>query len=578
MVLLVSTFPLAFIQPANALIFLPMPFQNWTKSSSNPILVPGADWEDWDHFGVSRPVALMGDDGNLFLYYTGQRKSRPFTAGGIGLATSRLQYDRVVFTKYSGNPILTPGSPGSPDSEGALSPVVVHPPGGGYTMYYEGYDGIHRRILRATSAGDAYGPWVKQGVALDVGWPGSWDAVSVYHPTVIYEPGAGWRMWFAGYDGTRRCIGYAASPDGVSWTKLTGNLNPVFSPQFGAGTWDDYQVEDPAVVKIGGLYWMYYLGSGSGAPRSGIGSAYSENGYEWYRFGTIFGSPPMITPGASGDWDENIYAASVFPLWTWFWESSLCLGMYYSGGNWLNEAGGIGYAFVSFGASGSPLFLDASQGGTYFINGDPSVSQYTAYDSLSAGILYGLSKNPQAFGFDTSASWVTQTGPDKGRLLLDGKRVITMGGYGSNFVENYYENTAYETGHSCVKGYCGSPIHVRINTNTQAYEFYERRLSTVVASMPMSTDFTHNDLLVIMVVRPFDVPGGTGNDVLIIYGITWRGTWAGGIYYKDMFWGQLGLYGSHFFVGYDYIILQWTDTNGDTYPTSNELFPIAYGN
>jgi hypothetical protein len=244
--------------------------------------------------------------------------------------------------------------------------------------------------------------------------------------------------------------------------------------------------------------------------------------------------------------------------------------MYYQGAN----AGGIGFAWANFGVGGSPLFLDAAQGGTYFISGDPSHSPETAYDSLSAGILYGLSQNPQSFGFDTSSAWVTQTGFDRGRLLLDGKRVVTMGGYGNNWIERYYEITAFSTGEPCVKGYCGTPIHVLPNPNTNAYEFYDRTQNTVVASQAFSTDLSHNDLVVIMVVHPFDVPGGTGDDVLIVYGITWRGTWAGGIYYKDVLWETAE---SEYFAGFNYVILQWTDSNGDTYPTSNELSIVAAG-
>ena len=542
-----------------AVIILPIPIQSWLKAAENPVLTGTRG--TWDKDGVSRPGALMGDDGNLFLYYTGFHFGAP---EGIGVATSTRQYDRVLFTKYSGNPILTP-TPGSWDENGALSPVVVHPPGGGYTMYYEGDDGTHRRILRATSTGNAYGPWVKQGIALDNGvyqYGGTppWDYIDVYHPTVIYDPrseGAVWRMWYAGYDGTRSCIGYATSPDGVVWAK-TGT-NPVFCPS--GSEWDNLDVRDPTVVKIGGLYWMYYVGLGTGG--QGIGSAFSLNGWNWTRWGNFLqcfpsSSCPAIYPGAAGSWEVNVFGPSAVPLFTWFWESSLYLGMYYTGSDdVINHHDAIGYAWASFGLAGSPRFMDAEQGGTYFINGDPSVSQYTAYDSLSAGILYGLCRNPQLFGFDTSASWVTQTGANRGALLLDGRHVVTMGGYGSNFLENYYENTAAAT-----------PVHARLNTATNMYEFVHVASGTVVASIAADTDFSHHDLVVIMTVYPWKTASVRANDILIIYGISWRGTWAGGIYFKEVLWGSSATW---MHIGWNYAILTWNDTNGDTYPTANEI-------
>jgi len=61
---------------------------------------------------------------------------------------------------------------------------------------------------------------------------------------------------------------------------------------------------------------------------------------------------------------------------------------------------------------------------------------------------------------------------------------------------------------------------------------------------------------------------GSGNDITIMYGIGWRGTWAGGTYFKDVIWGTGD---ASCYVGYSYIILEWNDSNGDTAPQTNEV-------
>jgi len=215
----------------------------------------------------------------------------------------------------------------------------------------------------------------------------------------------------------------------------------------------------------------------------------------------------------------------------------------------------IDFALADFGLGIAPVFMNPSVGETYFINPDPSRTQYTPYDSLSAGILYGL-QSPSVnhyMGFDTNAGWVAQTNP-KGKLLLKGQWVVTFGGRMPNPVVAHYELTAKST-----------PVYCAFESGQN--EFMSRSTNAVVAALsPSLTE--HEDYVVIERVWEYD----NEDNILMIFGFTWKGTWAGGIYFKDNFWTHP--YG---FVGYSYVILHWVDNNMDGIPQADEISAVAAG-
>ena len=524
--------------------------QNWQKYVTNPVLIPSGN--PWEAYAVSEPAALTwGLDIKYHLYYRARASaSSPST---IAYAYST---DRVTFTKGALNPVLVPGP--SWESQGLYSPTVLRNPSGEYLMWYGGYDGYYMRIGLATSP-TAAGSWQKYPSAvsvpvLDISLS-SWESKGVYNPTVLWDERARiYRMWYAGFSGYSKSIGYATSADGRTWQKYVSN--PILQPG-STGAWDSWSVDNPTVIKIGGVFWMWYTGEDA-AHVLKIGCAYSIDGKSW----TKWSGNPLLGSGPTGTWDSSgVLAPTVFA-----WDSSdlifggaLWLGMYYSNGA-LDK---IGHATVGFGVANLPLLMDSSAWQVFFINGDPSRSQYTAYDSLSAGILYGLCYNPQNQGFDTNPNWVVQSGADKGKPLLLGKSVVTMGGPNANWIVKYYEVTLATT-----------PAYFRANPAANAYEFVDRATGSVKAYLPMSTDFNHKDLVVVMIV-----PGLAGffNDVIIMYGINWRGTWGAGIYFKDLIWGTGAWSNPYQFVGYNYVILYWEDSNNDAIPDGAEITLAAGG-
>ncbi len=143
--------------------------------------------------------------------------------------------------------------------------------------------------------------------------PDAWDA-GVSGPSVLLEATI-YKMWYTGTDGTANgsAIGYATSPDGINWTKYSGN--PILSGV--QGEWD-LTINDICVIFVNGQYLMYYSGAESGSSFNRIGLATSSDGINW----TKYGDNPILTNGPSGAWDQNLvrrpsvlYDGNIYHIW-----------------------------------------------------------------------------------------------------------------------------------------------------------------------------------------------------------------------------------------------------------------------
>jgi len=244
----------------------------------------------------------------------------------IGYATSP---DGITWTKSASNPVLDIGPPGSWEDYSVITPTVIYD-GITYHMWYSGGDAIHARVGYATSPDGI--TWTKSASnpVLDLGSSGSWDDFRAYIPTVLYD-GTTYHMWYAGDDGSIKYrIGYATSPDGVAWTKYAAN--PVLdlgSP----GSWDDEWVYDPTAFYDGATYHMWYAGYDGTNGR--IGYATSSDGTSW----TKSASNPVLDIGPSNSWDD-VHVEDPMVLY-----DGVTYHMWYSGADGTNAR--IGYAIYS---------------------------------------------------------------------------------------------------------------------------------------------------------------------------------------------------------------------------------------
>jgi hypothetical protein len=289
---------------------------NWSKSSSNPVLAPSSS--GWDNGLIASPSVIKVGS-SYMMYYEGQDKTT--YTWHIGLATSS---DGIVWTRSASNPVLSPGASGKWDEFEVRYPSV-HYDGSTYRMWYWGRSSIDdiARIGLATStdgviwtkyanpvlgtSGSGYIPgsviksgstfimWFKtqygemmratssNGIAWDTPQTVITDQILRSAPSVILDDGV-YRTWFGkwdtgdngGFAGTvsseaRMDIGYASSPDGITWTQFANSAascnfcvtsdNIIASLTHGsAGSWERPGVGQPSVIKDGSVYKMWYTG------------------------------------------------------------------------------------------------------------------------------------------------------------------------------------------------------------------------------------------------------------------------------------------------------------------------------
>ena len=196
--------------------------------------------------------------------------------------------------------------------------------------------------------------------------------------------------------------------------------------------------------------------------------------------------------------------------------------------------------------------LNAPENTAYFIFADPNrmTEPVAAYDLAAGGVIYGMCRNPQNVGFDSNGGWVVQSGEDLGRVLLANSTIVLFGGPYPHRCVRYYEEGGV------------APVRFLHDLEGGTYNFLVD--GEVVASLPADADFNHTDLILVEAFQD-----GNGNTVYVIYGFTWRGTWAGAVYFKEHMYGKLNEYTG------SYYILRWLDANGDGMPQTPEIMRVA---
>ncbi|MBN2365365.1 MAG: T9SS type A sorting domain-containing protein [Calditrichaeota bacterium] len=217
--------------------------------------------------------------------------------------------DGVTWSKHAGNPVFPGGGTGNWDQGvGGCSVVKVDTI---FHMWYGGFDGTYFRTGHATSADGISWTRDPNNPVLNIGTSGEWDDTWASFPSVIFD-GTTFNMWYTGNDGTQARIGYATSTDGSTWLK-SGNPVLNLGP---SGSWDDLWTCVCSVIHNGSFYEMLYSGNDNNTIR--IGYATSTDGINWNKYAFN----PVLDVGPSGSWEQFwvwspclIFKGSAYEMW-----------------------------------------------------------------------------------------------------------------------------------------------------------------------------------------------------------------------------------------------------------------------
>ena len=262
----------------------------WFKYFQNPVLRVGPAGGFDDKSIDCETIGWFND--RYMMWYIGT--SFAFSCE-MGVATSP---DGTTWTKYEGNPILRPGSPGAWDEALLICQSVVYDElEQRYKMWYVGCNMAGAFGIGYATSLDGF-HWTKYAGNPVLTVSQGWEYSDMEGQTVLKTPD-GYKMWYGSYSiETEECkIGYAWSPDGVHWTKYPGN--PVFTPN--PGQWDGYSIDTPDVHYVDGVYHMWYKGWNDPNGVGWIGHATSPDGIQWTRDPK---NPLIFTAPVKTEWDS----------------------------------------------------------------------------------------------------------------------------------------------------------------------------------------------------------------------------------------------------------------------------------
>jgi hypothetical protein len=259
---------------------------HWLKASKDPILPLGPNAFDSTAASCIHPVKISSA-----MYY-GYYGACCDPSWQVGFATSS---NGLVWTKPS-QPVLKV-SPGQWDSTEATNMFVLMESPTDFKGWYLGYSGTTYAIGYTTSPDGI--TWTKYGgnpiIKLsDI----PWATPRIEYPFVIKEGGI-YKMWYSAGSISGKALGYATSPDGITWTH---NPAPILTAG-PAGSWDSVGVYHPFVIHRTSNYEMWYAGLGYVASvlYIKIGYATSPDGITW----TKYSDNPVLDVGLPGDWDDR---------------------------------------------------------------------------------------------------------------------------------------------------------------------------------------------------------------------------------------------------------------------------------
>lgn len=263
------------VQAANGSVYLGASAHNLTKYGGNPIMGPTSSTF---YSGVAGRISPIWN-GSAYIGFFGGATC--YTCSNvIGRAVST---DLINWTIDS-TPVLTPTS-GAWDSDSIGQPYVMeNPVGQGWLMFYHGKTSSSYLSIGMAMSTDTVN-WTKySGNPVLTPRSSGWGSTNVANVAYVDYDGSLWRMWFNGAaPNAEGEYGLATSTSGTSFTHYSGN--PVL-PLSVSGP-DDYGIGDAGMAERDGTLYLYYsCGRGMGW-RICLATSPVEDGINWTKFGIV---------------------------------------------------------------------------------------------------------------------------------------------------------------------------------------------------------------------------------------------------------------------------------------------------
>jgi len=257
----------------------------WTKYPNNPVLSASEDGSD----GTKNYAPfVMFENGIFKMWYHG-------VSGLIFKIYYAESPDGIHWNKTVKEPVVSPLS--DHGEIAAAEPWVIHDETG-YKMWFNAFGTNYVYRMRYATSVDGIHWDIRTEPVLD-GQYGSWDAIGITHPSIYYD-GSLYHLWYSSSNiqsGWK--VGYATSPDGITWTKFAGN--PLNFPSAGFA-------EAVSIMKIDDVFHAWY---DTGYYRcTDIYHAVSKNGIDW----ACDGDCTVLTVGLDTQDSSEILSPSVLKL------------------------------------------------------------------------------------------------------------------------------------------------------------------------------------------------------------------------------------------------------------------------
>ncbi|MFV9507649.1 MAG: LamG-like jellyroll fold domain-containing protein [Oscillochloridaceae bacterium umkhey_bin13] len=216
---------------------------------------------------------------------------------------------------FTPGPTATPTNTPLPTSTPTVPPSPTPPPGADNQPW--------QQVLGPCAA---LGGAVFGRVGDNCGGTGTnFDQTEIFPPQVLRDQasatmpcengrtsGTCYRMWYVGTGPSpsfERRIGYAVSPDGISWSRVAGTAGEgaVFAGSGIAGRFDNAGVSTMNIIRVGGTWRMYYSGFSDASTIAGIGLAESQDGRNWTRINGPLSNGAVLTHSGNPNQFDTTY-------------------------------------------------------------------------------------------------------------------------------------------------------------------------------------------------------------------------------------------------------------------------------